>query len=36
VLVGLFVMASGITLLQVAANPLIASMGKPEGARPSA
>ncbi|GGL40542.1 MFS transporter [Caulobacter rhizosphaerae] len=31
-LVGLFVMASGVTLLQVAANPLIASMGKPEGA----
>jgi FHS family L-fucose permease-like MFS transporter len=29
-LVGLFVMASGVTLLQVAANPLIASMGKPE------
>ena len=27
ILVGLFVMASGITLLQVAANPLIASMG---------
>mgnify|MGYP000212263336 CR=1 FL=1 len=32
VLTALFVMASGITLLQVAANPLIASMGKPEGA----
>lgn len=31
VLIGLFVAASGITLLQVAANPLIASMGKPEG-----
>jgi FHS family L-fucose permease-like MFS transporter len=31
-LVGLFVMASGVTLLQVAANPLIASMGKPESA----
>lgn len=31
VLTALFVMASGITLLQVAANPLIASMGKPEG-----
>ncbi|ATC24048.1 sugar MFS transporter [Caulobacter vibrioides] len=30
VLTGLFVMASGITLLQVAANPLIASLGKPE------
>jgi FHS family L-fucose permease-like MFS transporter len=30
-LVGLFVMASGVTLLQVAANPLIASMGKPGG-----
>lgn len=29
-LVGLFVMASGVTLLQVAANPLIASLGKPE------
>ena len=29
-LVALFVMASGVTLLQVAANPLIASMGKPE------
>jgi FHS family L-fucose permease-like MFS transporter len=29
-LIGLFVMASGVTLLQVAANPLIASMGKPE------
>jgi MFS transporter, FHS family, L-fucose permease len=27
ILVGLFVMASGITLLQVVANPLIASMG---------
>ncbi|MCK5909288.1 MAG: sugar MFS transporter [Caulobacter sp.] len=30
VLTALFVMASGITLLQVAANPLIASMGRPE------
>ncbi len=30
VLTALFVMASGITLLQVAANPLIASLGKPE------
>ncbi len=29
-LVGLFVMASGITLLQVAANPLIAAMGDPK------
>lgn len=32
VLLGLFVAASGITLLQVAANPLIASMGAPKGA----
>lgn len=32
VLAGLFVAASGITLLQVAANPLIASMGAPKGA----
>jgi FHS family L-fucose permease-like MFS transporter len=32
VLLGLFVAASGITLLQVAANPLIASMGDPKGA----
>lgn len=32
VLLGLFIAASGITLLQVAANPLIASMGAPEGA----
>ena len=32
VLLGLFVAASGITLLQVAANPLIASMGAPTGA----
>ena len=31
VLLGLFVAASGITLLQVAANPLISAMGKPEG-----
>ncbi len=31
VLIGLFVAASGITLLQVAANPLIASMGDPKG-----
>jgi MFS transporter, FHS family, L-fucose permease len=32
VLLGLFVAASGITLLQVAANPLIASMGDRKGA----
>lgn len=31
VLVGLFVLASGITVLQVAANPLAAALGKPEG-----
>jgi MFS transporter, FHS family, L-fucose permease len=31
VLVGLFVLASGITALQVAANPLAAALGKPEG-----
>ena len=31
VLLGLFVAASGVTLLQVAANPLIASMGDPKG-----
>lgn len=31
VLVGLFIAASGITLLQVSANPLIASMGNPRG-----
>ncbi|MGZ3299005.1 MAG: MFS transporter, partial [Asticcacaulis sp.] len=31
VLGGLFVAASGITLLQVAANPLIAAMGNPKG-----
>ncbi|SEJ61951.1 MFS transporter, FHS family, L-fucose permease [Azotobacter beijerinckii] len=30
-LVALFVMASGVTLLQVTANPLIASMGNSEG-----
>lgn len=30
VLVGLFIMASGITLLQVAANPLAAALGSPE------
>ncbi len=29
-LIALFIMAAGVTLLQVAANPLIASMGKPE------
>ena len=31
VLGGLFVLASGITILQVAANPLAAALGKPEG-----
>lgn len=31
VLAGLFVMASGITILQVAANPLAASLGAPQG-----
>ena len=31
VLLGLFGLASGITILQVAANPLAASLGKPEG-----
>jgi FHS family L-fucose permease-like MFS transporter len=30
VLLGLFVMASGITVLQVAANPLAAALGRPE------
>ncbi len=30
VLIGLFVMASGITILQVAANPLAAALGAPE------
>jgi FHS family L-fucose permease-like MFS transporter len=30
ILVGLFVLASGITLLQVAANPLAAALGTPE------
>lgn len=30
VLLGLFVLASGITVLQVAANPLAAALGKPE------
>ncbi len=29
---GLFMLASGITILQVAANPLIANLGAPEGA----
>lgn len=31
VLLGLFVMASGITVLQVAANPLAAALGDPKG-----
>ncbi|MEL1249286.1 MFS transporter [Aurantiacibacter gilvus] len=31
VLLGLFVLASGITVLQVAANPLAANLGSPEG-----
>jgi FHS family L-fucose permease-like MFS transporter len=31
VLVALFVIAGGITILQVAANPLAAALGKPEG-----
>jgi FHS family L-fucose permease-like MFS transporter len=31
VLVGLFIMASGITVLQVAANPLAAALGDPKG-----
>ena len=31
VLLGLFVLASGITILQVAANPLAAALGKPGG-----
>ncbi len=31
VLTGLFMLAAGITVLQVAANPLAAAMGKPEG-----
>ncbi len=30
VLVGLFVLASGITILQVAANPLAAALGDPQ------
>jgi MFS transporter, FHS family, L-fucose permease len=32
VLAALFVIASGVTLLQVAANPLSAALGKPQGA----
>lgn len=31
VLLGLFILASGITILQVAANPLAAALGAPEG-----
>lgn len=31
VLTGLFMLAAGITVLQVAANPLAAALGKPEG-----
>jgi MFS transporter, FHS family, L-fucose permease len=31
VLIGLFVLASGITILQVAANPLAAALGDPKG-----
>src|SRR5690606_6050198 len=31
VLLGLFVLASGITMLQVAANPLAAALGDPKG-----
>ena len=31
VLLGLFVLASGITVLQVAANPLAAALGDPKG-----
>lgn len=31
VLAGLFVLASGITVLQVAANPLVAALGDPKG-----
>lgn len=31
VLTGLFMLATGITVLQVAANPLAAALGKPEG-----
>ena len=31
VLLGLFVLASGITILQVAANPLAAALGDPKG-----
>ncbi|MBC6983397.1 sugar MFS transporter [Caulobacter sp. 17J80-11] len=33
-LLALFIMASGITLLQVAANPLMALLGKPESSHP--
>jgi MFS transporter, FHS family, L-fucose permease len=32
VLAGLFVIASGVTLLQVAANPLVAALGRPDSA----
>ena len=32
VLIALFVIASGVTLLQVAANPLVAELGSPKGA----
>ncbi|MEC8457045.1 MAG: MFS transporter, partial [Pseudomonadota bacterium] len=32
VLIALFVIASGVTLLQVAANPLVAELGAPKGA----
>lgn len=32
VLAALFIIASGVTLLQVSANPLAAALGKPEGA----
>ena len=31
VLIGLFILAGGITVLQVAANPLVAALGRPEG-----
>jgi FHS family L-fucose permease-like MFS transporter len=31
VLLGLFILASGITILQVAANPLAVALGRPEG-----
>ena len=36
VLVGLFIIGSGITVLQVAANPLVAALGTPEEALASA